>query len=774
MRKVLSFTLILLLAVSLVIPFDPAFAGTREQDVFNKVTSSILWTRFNDISLTDKIDFGMLLLTLDDNDIVMNDIIAALDEGTGALKARWQNKGINSTGLRAAADVISGIRDEYDIVDIIIPVLDDQLTLGTLISKTDGSEVTFETFLGEVSDSMKVALSETNTILNSELIDPSDKLDLALDIINLVLNPNYVKVMELSNGSLDVVPQTNSLVSKLENDILPVYFSSVSTFTANEKADINLIFSKLEGRLNDGTLTASELNTITAGLSAFSLYEEYVAPPDGDGPGDPEGPGGGGTGGTAIVDEPTIEETLEQVEEALDLVENQSVSDALKTTTALIESVQGSLEEEAVQSKVFDVINLVMSKAGSLDESKVNIESTDDGVNVSVSPTDIARAAAELLSAANTIVAKLESSSDLVGMITKEVVINVPSSTNENTVVHVELPTNTLKDLSDKGVGVAVQAKGVTFRLPTELIELSGEKLSLQISNKDVGKDKEAEVKAKAEEVKDGKLSPVGKLYDLDMNIKDKENNTTTKLESFNKKPRLEIPLDTLASGVDVNKLGIYVYDEKSGSWEYIKSKLDKKRNVLVFEAPHFSIYTVMEYNKEFKDTLGHWAEEDIEIMAAKHITKGVTSDSYAPDGTITRAQFAALVVRALGLEGNGSTTFTDVSQDAWYAKEVSLAADAGIVNGMGGGSFAPDQNITREQMAVMIARAYEDLVGKDLEGDSISFNDKDGISTWAVDAVKGAVNKSIITGFNDNSFRPKDNATRAQGIVMLKRLLDQ
>ena len=228
----------------------------------------------------------------------------------------------------------------------------------------------------------------------------------------------------------------------------------------------------------------------------------------------------------------------------------------------------------------------------------------------------------------------------------------------------------------------------------------------------------------------------------------------------------------------NANKLGVYYYNESTKQWEYVGGKVNTANKTVTVSLKHFSKYAVMEFNKNFTDIANHWSKNDVELMAAKHIANGMTETTFVPDGNITRAQFATLLVRALGLDLTAtSSSFTDVSDGEWYAPYVMTAYEAGLVTGMDAKTFAPETNITREQMAVMIMRAYNILEDKDynelMTTAQIRFTDETEISSWAHHAVLVANDMGIINGMTANTFVPKAKATRAQGIVMIKRLLD-
>lgn len=146
---------------------------------------------------------------------------------------------------------------------------------------------------------------------------------------------------------------------------------------------------------------------------------------------------------------------------------------------------------------------------------------------------------------------------------------------------------------------------------------------------------------------------------------------------------------------------------------------------------PNTGIDTPAAKNR-FIDIIGHWAENDINEMADKAIVVGVTDITFEPDRSITRAEFAALITRALKLSAaNDDAVFADVASDAWDADEVAAAAGAGLISGYAG-SFRPEDNITREEMAVVIMKAYVFLGKEPLKGKLDQFTDENQVSDWA------------------------------------------
>ena len=190
-----------------------------------------------------------------------------------------------------------------------------------------------------------------------------------------------------------------------------------------------------------------------------------------------------------------------------------------------------------------------------------------------------------------------------------------------------------------------------------------------------------------------------------------------------------------------------------------------------VISAPELSAQPTVVI-KTFKDVKDHWAKKEIEALATKGIIKGMDENNFMPESKVTRAQFATLLFNVLELEPerhNG--TFSDVKVSAWYATAIEAVANAGVVMGSNG-SFNPEKEITREEMAVMVVRAME-YKGLTAVAAPLSFEDKGEISSWAVEYVGKAVNKGIIRGMTDTTFVPKGKATRAQAAVMIYKLME-
>ena len=222
-------------------------------------------------------------------------------------------------------------------------------------------------------------------------------------------------------------------------------------------------------------------------------------------------------------------------------------------------------------------------------------------------------------------------------------------------------------------------------------------------------------------------------------------------------------------------KLGIYAYDEASGRWTYIGGITGREEGFVHAEIQRPGLYAVMLREVTFPDIENHWARQAVETLAARGIVDGKAGGSFDPNGLLTRAEFAKLLVMALGLEVESSapSPFADVSDGAWYVSAVKAASEAGLVTG-DSGRFRPEEPMTREQMAAVLVRAVGMRGGDVEEGADLSgFRDAASVSGWAREAISRAVGLKLIEGSGD-ALHPQGTTTRAQAAVVIYRLLDR
>lgn len=351
-------------------------------------------------------------------------------------------------------------------------------------------------------------------------------------------------------------------------------------------------------------------------------------------------------------------------------------------------------------------------------------------------------------------------------------------SKSTDAVVKFELPAEILTELLAKApdVGITVKSAAGTYSLPANGLDLSDLAKVLGSDTKDIKITITIDMVAgeKSEDV-ESKVKALGSKIigaPVDFTIIAEANGKSVEVEQFDMYVSRKLPLP---SAVDTNKVTVVKLDA-DGKPVFVSAKFGNGEVELWSRTN--SVYTIIESNISFADVASHWAKKDVELLANKMVVDGVSNTSFSPEANVTRAHFAAMLTRALGLaEDKSSSRFTDVKTSEWYAGFVGVAAAQGLIEGFENGTFMPNEEITREQMAVMVTRAMK-FAGKAPEAstptDSLlaKFQDQNKISTWARNEIMTSMKASIMDGMTDTVFAPDQQATRAQAAVMLKRLL--
>ncbi|WP_150270551.1 S-layer homology domain-containing protein [Paenibacillus tepidiphilus] len=221
-----------------------------------------------------------------------------------------------------------------------------------------------------------------------------------------------------------------------------------------------------------------------------------------------------------------------------------------------------------------------------------------------------------------------------------------------------------------------------------------------------------------------------------------------------------------------------------AGQWENIGGEVDTKSHTITVPFDQFGYYTVMKLRRGYTDITNHpWARNILNGLYSKGIMKNLRFDQFGADDTTTRGEFATLLVKGLNIPLDYDTnkqTFFDIVPEAvsatWNFKTIETAARAGIVTGLSDGFFGPDQALTREQAAVMIARALKlkmnannDKLTSSLSKSFVDVGSMDYYSRPAVEAVSKAkiMEGSAVTVTGQSkpvyNFNPKGKLTRAE-----------
>ena len=165
------------------------------------------------------------------------------------------------------------------------------------------------------------------------------------------------------------------------------------------------------------------------------------------------------------------------------------------------------------------------------------------------------------------------------------------------------------------------------------------------------------------------------------------------------------------------------------------------------------------------------WYHEYMDYAVEQGLLEGTTPTTMEPNATLTRAQLAQILYNLEGKpQVQGDLDFTDVAEGKWYYAAILWANQEGVVDGMSPDTFAPNEDISRQDLALMLYRyAGEPTVTGDLDG----FKDAGQVGDWAEEAITWAVEEGIIDGMTPTTLEPTGTATRAQAAAMLQRFLE-
>lgn len=303
------------------------------------------------------------------------------------------------------------------------------------------------------------------------------------------------------------------------------------------------------------------------------------------------------------------------------------------------------------------------------------------------------------------------------------------------------------------GLPLAIEQDGVS-------LVISGETLKAAAASVPAGSQLVVTIKAAAAPNETKERKTAGEAFTLGLFTESAEG-TATAMKSLDHPVQVKLQVEP---GYDPRLVGVYAVGT-DGHLVYAGG--DVKDGILTAQITELGTYVVQEFRKSYADVpVGHRSTEALQVLAAKHVADGVTEDTFAPNTAMTRAELTALLVRAFGLTASGDEVpFEDVKPQDWYAKAIAAAVANGLVSGVQPDRFAPNEPVTREQMAVLLVRAWERKVSP-LNGDAASqaFADSADIADWAAEAVHKAHSAGLLSGKEGNRFDPAAFTTRAEG----------
>ncbi len=341
-----------------------------------------------------------------------------------------------------------------------------------------------------------------------------------------------------------------------------------------------------------------------------------------------------------------------------------------------------------------------------------------------------------------------------------------------------------VKTMENKDATLKIQTDAAAYTLPASEINIDAvsSQLGTNVSLSDItvsvsiSEPTNATAKVVADAAVEGGFTV--QVPAVDFTITCAYNGKTVDVSSFNSYVERMI---AIPAGVDPTKITTGVVVKPDGTTYHVPTQVVEidggyyaKINSLTN-----STYTVIWHPVQFADAANHWAKAAINDLGSRMVVTGDENGNFNPDAAITRAEFAAIVVRALGLApGTGESSFSDVNSSEWYCGYVETAAAYGLINGYSAAAFGPNDLITREQAMTIIARAMKitgltiALTGSDVSALIGAYTDGASASDYAEDSIAVCLKAAIVTGTSDSTIAPKDNVTRAEVAVMIERLL--
>ncbi|WP_274318745.1 S-layer homology domain-containing protein, partial [Paenibacillus qinlingensis] len=252
---------------------------------------------------------------------------------------------------------------------------------------------------------------------------------------------------------------------------------------------------------------------------------------------------------------------------------------------------------------------------------------------------------------------------------------------------------------------------------------------------------------------------------------------------NFSKPVTLTFSFD-LNSLKDNQKAVVFYYDEVKKEWVEVGGKVDGDH--IIVDVNHFTKYAVFVVDIaaavptgdtkptiNFNDISEHWAEASVKQAVSIGIVTGYPDGTFKPGSTVSRAEFAVMLMNALKpQEAGAELTFTDTAKiGAWAQKAIAQAVKAGVIKGYEDGSFRPDEEITRAEMVAMIANALSLTVESNI---ATGFADDKDIPAWTRGAVAAVKQLGLVEGKGANEFDANGKTTRAEAVTVLLKMLAQ
>jgi hypothetical protein len=451
----------------------------------------------------------------------------------------------------------------------------------------------------------------------------------------------------------------------------------------------------------------------------------------------------------------------------------QEITTLANITTSTATQQQLELQQAKLADTLQTIAANVISNVGTVKATAVE---QDEAATVAINQQTIT----ELLATADKVVAAVNNLNTAIAAngfnsgVEYEITLDVAASTSAKS-LSTELPLNVLEQVQAKGIKtIEIESEIANITVTPDFIVNSGnaQVVELEVQKVELTADF---INSMNEQQKILVLS-TGGIYEFNAILKDSANNET-KVTNFNSYIEISLPY-SLRPGENKENITIF-YLAGDGTYENMAGVYDEASRTVTFKTNHFSKYFIKNNVVKFIDVSeDNWAKKEIEAMASKGIISG-NSGKYMPANNITRAEFAKLITTALNIvDDNAVTNLKDVNKGDWHYKYIASAVKAGIISGKGDGTFAPNETISRQDMAVMLAKAMTKIQAEvkadDESSYTSSFVDKDSIAGYALEGVATAVKHKLMGGKSGHKIDPLGKVTRAEAAAVIYRLFNK
>ncbi len=363
----------------------------------------------------------------------------------------------------------------------------------------------------------------------------------------------------------------------------------------------------------------------------------------------------------------------------------------------------------------------------------------------------------------------------------RSTVVTIPVVSHEDVVIG-RFNGETLKKMEDLEAVLELQTESATYTIPTKQIQVDSilEQLEEDVQLKDIV------IQLIISKPVDSMLNTINNAaanegftlvtQPRSFSITGTYGDQTVEITRFNAYVERAI---TIPGDVDPNQITTGIVVEADGTTRHVPTKVVQQDGhyYATINSLTNSTYAVIWNPVEFIDVEGHWAKDAINDMGSRMVINGVNKEEFNPNADITRSEFAAIIVRGLGLKPEkGQSSFDDVGSEDWYSAFVQTAYSDGLIQGFEDGKFRPNDHITREQAMVIIAKAMN-ITGLQADTSSSSLNnfkDRSSVSEWAEQSVVQCMGAELVSGRTSTEIAPKANVSRAEVAKLVQALLSK